>query len=194
MLRQYMCWYAGAMEIPCVRRELKWGRSILGVALFGRASQVSPAPVPEHPFPLVAIVVPSPVRPNPFHFSDWADRPEVLNSVGWFGGSRRTDSARPADHGSSSWVRPNGLKLTRPAARESVDPFSRILAGNGSPTFRTPAGSAAASCWRTACDGKLRYVSLTFSLARDSKAFWTMAPAEASIGAASATEALMVGE
>jgi len=41
----------------------------------------------------------------------------------------------------------NGLELSCSAARATVHPFSRILAGKVSPTFRTPAGSAAASCW-----------------------------------------------
>ena len=33
------------------------------------------------------------------------------------------------------------------AARTTVDPFSRILEGQARRPFRTPAGSAAASCW-----------------------------------------------
>jgi hypothetical protein len=42
--------------------------------------------------------------------------------------------------------RPNGPELSCPAARATPHTFSRILAGTASPTFRTPAGSAAASC------------------------------------------------
>jgi len=41
---------------------------------------------------------------------------------------------------------PNGLELSCPAARATAHSFSRILAGKASQTFRTPAGSAAASC------------------------------------------------
>jgi hypothetical protein len=44
----------------------------------------------------------------------------------------------------------NGLELSCPAARATAYPFSRTSAGRGSPTFRTPAGSAAArGCVKT---------------------------------------------
>ena len=41
---------------------------------------------------------------------------------------------------------PNGLELSCLAARATPHPFSRILAGKAPHPFRTPAGSAAASC------------------------------------------------
>jgi hypothetical protein len=42
---------------------------------------------------------------------------------------------------------PNGLELSCPAARATAFSLSRNLAGKASPTFGTPAGSAAASCY-----------------------------------------------
>jgi hypothetical protein len=44
-------------------------------------------------------------------------------------------------------VAPNGLELSCPAARATVNSLSRIQAGKTPSIFRTPAGSAAASCW-----------------------------------------------
>jgi len=41
----------------------------------------------------------------------------------------------------------NGLELSCRAARATPHPFSRNSAGRTPPTFRTPAGSAAASCY-----------------------------------------------
>jgi hypothetical protein len=47
--------------------------------------------------------------------------------------------------GSCSDKVPNGLELSCPAAQATAHSFSRILAGQALLTFRTPAGSAAAS-------------------------------------------------
>jgi hypothetical protein len=53
----------------------------------------------------------------------------------------------PIDYGRAL---PNGLELSCPAARASAHSLSRIPAGKASPTFRTPAGSAAArGCVKT---------------------------------------------
>ena len=55
---------------------------------------------------------------------------------------------------------PNGLELSCPAAQATVQPFSHILTGKAPSAFRTPAGSAAASCWaamRLSMHGKTRY-------------------------------------
>src|SRR3990172_1742371 len=67
----------------------------------------------------------------------------------------------------ASWIRdpagvsdhlpPNGLELSCPAAWARPDPLSRILTGKAPRPFRTPAGSAAASCY--AC----RKYSILFS-------------------------------
>ena len=48
---------------------------------------------------------------------------------------------------SGGWRTPNGLELSCPAAQATAHPLPHILAGRAPCLFRTPAGSAAASCW-----------------------------------------------
>jgi hypothetical protein len=72
-----------------------------------------------------------------------------MNASLWLGVRGTVDSGCWAIPPVAGWTqrRANGLELSCPAARATVHCFSYNLASKASPTFRPPAGSAAASCY-----------------------------------------------
>jgi hypothetical protein len=55
-------------------------------------------PMALHPFPLVPVVIPSPMRSDPLCLSERAQGPHVLQTIRWLGRSRRAQPRR-APHG-----------------------------------------------------------------------------------------------